>query len=45
MLAVILILTLLMAFIILDIAAWRWGYDSSEAFDSNEWERRHAWRN
>ena len=26
-----------------DIAAWRWGIDSSDGFESREWERRHHW--
>ncbi len=35
------ILFLLLA--ILDIAALRWGADSSDGIDSQEWERRRNW--
>jgi hypothetical protein len=44
MAAIMVIFTLLMVLIVFDIAAWRWGYDSSEPFDSPEWERRRTWR-
>jgi hypothetical protein len=27
----------------LDIAAWCWGFDSTEQIDSPEWERRWIW--
>ena len=30
----------LMLFIVLDIAALRWGFDSTEQMESPEWERR-----
>jgi hypothetical protein len=33
-------LVVLVAF---DIAAWRWGVDSSDGFESREWERRRNW--
>ena len=42
--AMIIILSVLVALIVLDFAAWRWSYDSSDPFDSPEWERRRAWR-
>ena len=28
----------------LGLAAWRWGADSRDGFDSPEWERRRRWR-
>ena len=34
------IIMVLALFLILDIAALRWGVDSSESVDSCEWERR-----
>jgi hypothetical protein len=37
MFTIIIVLTL---FIVLDIAALRWGIDSTERVDSYEWERR-----
>lgn len=40
MLTVIVVTTL---FIALDVAALRWGVDSTEAFTSAEWERRLNW--
>jgi hypothetical protein len=30
-------------FIVLDLAALRWGMDSTESVDSCEWERRWQW--
>ena len=38
------VLILLMLFIVLDIAAQRWGFDSTEQMESPEWERRWMWR-
>ncbi len=40
MLTIIIIVAL---FIVLDIAALRWGFDSSEYMNSCEWERRAQW--
>jgi len=37
------LLILLILVILLDIASIRWGFDSTEQFDSPEWERRTAW--
>ncbi len=37
------ILMLLIAVIVLDIAALRWGFDSTEDINSLEWERRRQW--
>jgi hypothetical protein len=39
------IIVVLALFLILDIAALRWGVDSSESVDSCEWERRWHWYN
>jgi hypothetical protein len=39
-----LVLLLLMLFLVLDIAAQRWGFDSTEQMESPEWERRWTWR-
>ena len=38
-----LVLILLVIVIALDIAAWRWGFDSTEKIDSPEWKRRATW--
>jgi hypothetical protein len=35
--------SLLIAVIILDLTALRWGADSSDGVDSPEWERRRQW--
>jgi nitrogen fixation-related uncharacterized protein len=43
--AMFIMLGLLVAVVVLDLAAWRWGCDSCEHFDSQEWERRRQWRN
>lgn len=37
----IILLIFLLAVVILDIAAFRWGCDSQEGLDSPEWEKRH----
>jgi hypothetical protein len=42
--AVVLVLMGVSAWIAFDLAAWYWGCDSSEPFDSPEWERRRTWR-
>jgi hypothetical protein len=34
---------LLIAFIVLDLVSWRWGVDSTEDFNSREWDRRKNW--
>jgi hypothetical protein len=36
-------LILIVAAIILDVAALRWGFDSTDDIDSPEWERRRQW--
>lgn len=37
------LLVLLLALIILDLAARRWGVNSTEDFNSSEWSRRKDW--
>ena len=39
------VIALLFLLIVLDIAAMRWGFTSSDGLESKEWERRqqHAW--
>jgi hypothetical protein len=37
------VLVILLMFIVLDLAAWRWGVDSTENFNSPEWNRRKNW--
>ena len=37
------LLVLILLAIALDIAALRWGFDSTEKIDSSEWERRATW--
>ena len=37
------LLVILIALIILDIAARRWGVNSTEDFNSPEWSRRKEW--
>jgi len=34
---------LLIALIVLDIAAYHWGVDSSDGINSPEWKRRQEW--
>lgn len=31
-------------FILLDVTAMRWGYDSRDGIDSAEWMRQQEWR-
>jgi hypothetical protein len=38
------IMIFLIALVVLDIAASRWGPDSTDDVRSPEWERRRAWR-
>jgi hypothetical protein len=35
---------LLIGLVIFEVAAWRWGVDSTDGVDSPEWERRRDWR-
>jgi hypothetical protein len=37
------IIILLALFIVLDMAALRWGMDSTESINSCEWEHRQHW--
>jgi hypothetical protein len=39
-----LLLLLLVMLLALDLAAFRWGVDSTDGIDSPEWERRRNWR-
>jgi hypothetical protein len=36
-------LAMLIGLVILALAAWRWGVDSTDGIDSAEWERRRTW--
>ncbi len=38
------ILILLILFIVLAVASYCWGFDSTDKVDSPEWERRRNWR-
>jgi hypothetical protein len=38
-----LVLVLLLALIVLDLAAGHWGVNSTEDFNSHEWNRRKNW--
>ena len=38
------IVILLMGLLILNGAAWHWGFDSRDGWNSAEWERRRSWR-
>jgi hypothetical protein len=37
------LLILILLFIVLDLAALHWGFDSTEKLESPEWERRQMW--
>jgi hypothetical protein len=37
------ILIFVLAFVLLDMAAMRWGVDSTEDINSREWSRREHW--
>ena len=37
------VVILLLALLVLDAAAWRWGLDSRDTWKSAEWERRQNW--
>ena len=37
------VLVILLALVVLDIAARRWGVNSTENFNSPEWNRRKNW--
>ncbi len=38
------LLAIAIALAALDLAAWRWGADSRDGYESPEWERRRSWR-
>jgi hypothetical protein len=37
------LLVILLALIVLDLASRRWGVNSTEDFNSTEWDRRKDW--
>lgn len=37
------LLILILLFIVLDLVALHWGFDSTEKLESPEWERRWMW--
>ena len=37
-------ISLLITIIVLDIASWKWGFDSTDGIDSPEWLRRQNWK-
>jgi len=39
----VIVIVMLMALLVLDIAALRWGFDTTERVESPEWERRRQW--
>jgi hypothetical protein len=38
------LLMIVIGLMLFEIAAWRWGVDSTDGVDSREWERRRSWR-
>lgn len=40
---ILLFVGLVVALILLNIAAWRWGINSRDSINSEEWERRRTW--
>lgn len=34
---------LFLTLVVLDIAAFRWGFNSSDGVNNSEWERRQQW--
>jgi hypothetical protein len=38
------LLVIVIGLMLFEIAAWRWGVDSTDGIDSREWERRRSWR-
>lgn len=38
-----LLIILLIAFVVFDIIALKWGVDSTDDINSSEWERRQSW--
>ena len=39
----IMLILVIVVFILLDVAAMRWGYDSRDTINSTEWARREEW--
>jgi len=37
------VIGLLIGFIVFDVVALRWGFDSRDSINSPEWERRQRW--
>ncbi len=37
-------IVLLIALVVLDVVALRWGFDSRDEVEGPEWERRRAWK-
>jgi hypothetical protein len=37
------LMIVLAAVAIFEVAAWRWGVDSTDGIDSSEWTRRRDW--
>ncbi len=42
--AIMILILLLVALVLFDLAALRWGVDTTDGIDSPEWERRRTWR-
>ena len=38
------LVALIVALVVFEFAAWRWGVDSTDGPDSAEWVRRRTWR-
>jgi hypothetical protein len=38
------VILLLVALMLFDLLVYQWGVDSTDGFESAEWERRHTWR-
>ncbi len=38
------VVILLIVLLVLNGAAWRWGFDSRDDWNNPEWERRRSWR-
>ncbi len=38
-----LLFIILIGLVLFDLAAWRWGVDSTDDINSAEWERRKDW--
>ena len=38
------LVVLIVALVMFELAAWRWGVDSTDSLNSAEWARRRTWR-